>query len=172
MITGRGCYAKNGEKITVPIRPWLMKKVKAEMDKSDSKWVFVKDDGKTRLKGIRTAFKAAARRAGIPGLRPHDLRHIFAKRLVEESGCNQYTLMQLGGWKSPSMVKRYVGNLSVEHKRNMIDRVADPDFVTQEQTTREQLENEEIVNRVPMKRGRGHRNRVPRKVPPSTGDKS
>jgi len=123
-IVGQGCYAKNGERIPVMVTVDLMEKIKAEMDRSESEWVFTKDDGVTQLGSIRTAFKAAARRAEIPELRPHDLRHLFAKRYAEDPEVSVSDLMDLGGWKSPAMVKRYVGNMSDDRRRRIIDRAA------------------------------------------------
>lgn len=62
-----------------------MAKVRADMDKSKSVRIFGHDDGRKRRKGIRTAFKATARRANIPGLRPYDLRQIFVRWLRAEA---------------------------------------------------------------------------------------
>ena len=52
------------------------------------------------------AFKKAADRAGVPGLRWHDLRHTGASWAVQK-GVTLQELMVLGGWRSYSMVLRY-----------------------------------------------------------------
>ena len=52
------------------------------------------------------AFRAAARRAGIEGLRWHDLRHTGASWAVQRGGALT-ELMTLGDWKSYRMVLRY-----------------------------------------------------------------
>lgn len=52
------------------------------------------------------AFKKAAKRAGLEGLRWHDLRHTGASWAVQ-SGVTLQELMVLGDWKSYSMVLRY-----------------------------------------------------------------
>jgi integrase len=52
------------------------------------------------------AFKKAADRAGVSGLRWHDLRHTGASWAVQR-GVTLQELMVLGGWKSYSMVLRY-----------------------------------------------------------------
>ena len=72
--------------------------------------------------------------------------------MVEGGGCDPIRLMELGGWKSCRMVKRYVGNLSDDSKRELINRVAPPDLVTKQQTTREEekrfvCEQKEIVKK-------------------------
>jgi integrase len=54
----------------------------------------------------RGAFQKAARRAGIPGLRWHDLRHTGASWAVQ-GGVTLPELMVLGDWKSYRMVLRY-----------------------------------------------------------------
>jgi integrase len=46
---------------------------------------------------------------------PHMWRHHFASWFIMDGGKEQ-ALMELGGWKSPSMVQRYV-KLNVEHLR-------------------------------------------------------
>ncbi len=55
---------------------------------------------------IKTAFKAAVRRSGIPHCRPHDLRHTWA---TWHYGANRdlKALMELGGWDDEASVHRY-----------------------------------------------------------------
>ena len=52
------------------------------------------------------AFRKAAKRAGLEGLRWHDLRHTGASWAVQR-GVTLPELMVLGGWKSYRMVLRY-----------------------------------------------------------------
>jgi integrase len=52
------------------------------------------------------AFRKARSRAGLDGLRWHDLRHTFAS-WVAQSGASDRVLQALGGWTSPKMVARY-----------------------------------------------------------------
>jgi integrase len=65
------------------------------------------DDCNTR------AFQKAVARSGIGPLRWHDLRHTFAAWAIQD-GVTLYELMQLGGWKSYSMVMRYA-HLAPDH---------------------------------------------------------
>jgi integrase len=60
----------------------------------------------------------ALRRAGIDGLRFHDLRHTFASR-VAMSGVDLYTLQALMRHRSPQMTQRYA-HLSAAHQREAI----------------------------------------------------
>jgi integrase len=63
-------------------------------------------DGKP-VENVNTrAFKKAAERASVPGLRWHDLRHTGASWAVQGSVTLQ-ELMALGDWKSYNMVLRY-----------------------------------------------------------------
>ena len=55
---------------------------------------------------LRRVFKRAVNQAGLSPFRFHDLRHTFASRLAM-LGCNDRTIMELGGWASPRMLKRY-----------------------------------------------------------------
>lgn len=61
------------------------------------------------------AFKAAARAAGVPWLRWHDLRHTWASWHIQH-GTNLLHLQELGGWKSHEMVRRYA-HLNPAHLR-------------------------------------------------------
>jgi integrase len=65
------------------------------------------DDCNTR------AFQDAVKAAGLQPLRWHDLRHTFASWAVQ-NGVQLPDLMQLGGWKSYSMVQKYA-HLAPEH---------------------------------------------------------
>lgn len=69
------------------------------------------------------AFKEAARRAGLPGLRWHDLRHAWASWLAQD-GTPLLALQELGGWQSPAMVRRYA-HFEAEHLRAYVERLAE-----------------------------------------------
>jgi integrase len=77
-------------------------------------------DGKpiTGKLGAR-AFRKARRRAGLDGLRWHDLRHTFAS-WVAASGASDRVLQTLGGWTSPKMVARYA-HLKPSDLRQYVD---------------------------------------------------
>jgi integrase len=74
------------------------------------------------LQTVRTAFVAACRRAGIKGLRFHDLRHTFAARL-NAAGVDPITIMELLGQSTLKMTERYT-HTSEEQKRQAVDRLA------------------------------------------------
>ncbi|HXJ59191.1 MAG TPA: tyrosine-type recombinase/integrase [Verrucomicrobiae bacterium] len=68
------------------------------------------------------AFKKAVERSGVGPLRWHDLRHTFASWAVQ-SGVTLQELMQLGGWKSYSMVLKYA-HLAPDHLAKAAELVA------------------------------------------------
>lgn len=74
------------------------------------------DDCNTR------AFQKAVKAAGLSPLRWHDLRHTFAAWGVQ-AGVTMPELMELGGWKSHSMVARYM-HLSPDHLAKAAERIA------------------------------------------------
>jgi integrase len=73
--------------------------------KATCDYVFTGPKGE-RLATIRTAFKNACRRAGISGLRLHDLRHTFASRLVK-AHVDIITVQSLLGHVSVTTTQRY-----------------------------------------------------------------
>lgn len=55
---------------------------------------------------IKAIINKARQKAGLEGVRFHDLRHTFASRLVQ-GGVPLYDVMHMTGHKSLSMVQRY-----------------------------------------------------------------
>lgn len=62
-------------------------------------------DGKP-VKSIKTAFKAACRRAGIQGFRFHDFRHTAVTNM-RRAGLDHLTIMKITGHKTLDVFKRY-----------------------------------------------------------------
>lgn len=70
---------------------------------------------------IKTAFATARRRAGIDGVRVHDLRHTYASWLVM-AGVPLRTVAELLGHKSLTMVARYA-HLCPDHMANAVAKI-------------------------------------------------
>jgi integrase len=87
----------------IPISDQL-KEVIFNIDKN-SGYLFSYKDG-AKIKSIRTSFKTACRNAGIKDLHIHDLRHVFASKMVM-NGTSLYITGELLGHKSMQMTKRY-----------------------------------------------------------------
>lgn len=97
---------KNGETRVVPMTPDVSDAF-AELHKErrlDTPRVFLYKG--RPWKNPRTAFSSACRRAGITGLRLHDLRHCAATNL-RRAGVDTITAMKIIGHKSEQMHRRY-----------------------------------------------------------------
>jgi len=57
----------------------------------------------------------------LKGFRFHDLRHTWCSRLCE-LGVDEATIMELGRWKTRSMINRYA-HPSTDHKRQVLERL-------------------------------------------------
>ena len=79
----------------------------------------------TRGKGgnpLKRAHATACKAAGVSDFRLHDWRHDWATRMVR-AGVDLVTLMQLGGWASLAMVKKYAAT-DARHMAESIRRIA------------------------------------------------
>ena len=99
-------HTKNGEGRVIPMTPdaYAAFCELAKVRRLDTQHVFLYK-GKP-LKNLRTAFAAACRRAGVTGLRFHDLRHTAATNL-RRAGVDTITAMKIVGHKSEQMHRRY-----------------------------------------------------------------
>jgi integrase len=97
--------------------------------------VFRRPDGKPyarKVDGggqIKTAFKAACRRAGIKDFTPHDCRHTWATWFYAINR-DLKKLMELGGWGGERMVLRYC-HVNVSHLAASIDTLPGGDAAHQ-----------------------------------------
>lgn len=69
-------------------------------------YVFTDQRGRAPIGSIKTCWRKARKRAGLPMLKVHDLRHTFAA-WHKLRGTPDHALQQLGGWSDPRMVQRY-----------------------------------------------------------------
>jgi integrase len=67
-------------------------------------WVFHR--GGRPVLAFLTAWKGACKRAGVPGRLVHDMRRSAARNMTR-AGIPQAVAMQIGGWKTASVFKRY-----------------------------------------------------------------
>lgn len=82
-------------------------------------YVFTNPDTGKPYVEVGKAFRAACRRAGIKGLRFHDLRHTFASRLIA-AGADIITVRDLLGHSSVKLTERYTHS-NGEQKRRAVD---------------------------------------------------
>lgn len=123
---------KNGESRGVPLHIKVVNELR--MTNRREGCVFLTHDGReySRPKEdqdadtsagsrIKTAFKAACRRAGIQDFHPHDCRHTWATwHYIANRDLG--ALMRLGGWKTMSMVMRYA-HVNVDELAGTIDKL-------------------------------------------------
>lgn len=108
-------HTKNGKIRKIPINSTLRNLfVNARIL---GKYVF--GNGINPYGSIKKGFHAAIRRAGIPHLRFHDLRHTFATRLVS-NGIDLATVKELLGHSTIMMTMRYT-HPTPEHKINAVE---------------------------------------------------
>jgi len=75
--------------------------------KKSAKGEFVISDGFGKpIHSVKRAFQSARKRAGLPDVRVHDLRHTFASRLIN-SGVPDRIVQKLLGHSTPGMTLRY-----------------------------------------------------------------
>jgi len=117
---------KSGKIRIVNINPTLSKVLQVlRAENGKSPYLFPNPKTGIALKSVRTAFKAACRRAEIDGLRFHDLRHTFASRLVR-AGVDLITVKELLGHSSVTITERYTHTLQ-EQKQRAVDLLAGQD---------------------------------------------
>ena len=63
--------------------------------------------GAMTISGVAQMLERRCAQAGIPRIRPHQLRHTAADMWLAESGGDETSAMRLFGWKSRAMLQRY-----------------------------------------------------------------
>jgi len=115
---------KSGKPRTIPLNAALHGELQ-RLRSLDGRSPFVFPNPKTGkpLTTVKTAFRAACRRAGISGLRFHDLRHTFGSRLVEK-GADIETVRSLLGHASIVVTQRYVHSTD-ERRRTAVEKLTE-----------------------------------------------
>jgi len=115
-----GDQMKAGRSLAVPLNSEAVAVLRAQWG-ADRQWVFVYRKAPV-FHVVTKAWAAACDRAGLVGLRFHDLRHTWASWHVQ-AGTPLPVLQQLGGWASYSMVLRYA-HMAPGHVAPYADRVS------------------------------------------------
>ena len=111
---------KSGKVRFIPINDVLFYELnRLKGENSQSPFVFINPRTERPYLDMKTGFKGALRRAGIEGLRFHDLRHTFASRLVEK-GIDIETVRDLLGHHSILITQRYIHS-NDERKRAAVE---------------------------------------------------
>jgi integrase len=104
---------KGGRAIGIALSEDAVKVLKAIKQTKGQERVFLYKGRPVSNAYGKAAWRKACKRAGLTGLRFHDLRHTWASWLMQ-AGVPAYAIQALGGWASPKMVERYA-HLSPEH---------------------------------------------------------
>ncbi len=99
---------KSGRVRFIPMNEVLFNELSRQRSESGkSPYVFTNPETGKQYLDMKTGFKGALKRAGIEGLRFHDLRHTFASRLIEK-GADIETVRDLLGHHSITITQRYI----------------------------------------------------------------
>jgi integrase len=97
-----------------------LKELLSGIEKKDGCEYVFNDNGK-KLGDFKRSFHTACRNAGLKDLRIHDLRHVFASKMVM-NGTSLYITGELLGHRTTQMTKRY-SHLVPETLRKAVDDV-------------------------------------------------
>jgi len=112
LITLPAELSKNKKPVKFPFGPLpelkrLLERQLASGEPVTASHVFHRPDGRgIDYKVMRTAWRAACRKAKCPGTWLHDLCRVGARNL-RRAGVSESEVMKLGRWKTPSMFHRY-----------------------------------------------------------------
>lgn len=116
---------KSGKPRTVPLSPEAAKLLpQRPRDATDENLVFRGRDGGGVGNNFNRAWDRARKKAELPWLRVHDLRHEGASRFLEAGGTLR-ELQVLGGWSSLELVERY-SKVNEQRIREALSRVPLP----------------------------------------------
>lgn len=110
---------KSGRDRIVPLNNAASSVIMAQRSKSYGPYVFPSTKGREFMKSVAHSFTRACRKAGIKGLRFHDLRHTFASRLIQK-GADIITVQNLLGHYSVTVTQRYT-HTGADEKRRAVE---------------------------------------------------
>ena len=91
--------------------------------RKEEEYVFWNRKTKRPIRDLKKSFKTASNKAGINGLRFHDLRHNFASDLVER-GVDIVTVSKLLGHTDINITAKMYSHPSPEHMRRAVSKLS------------------------------------------------
>ena len=84
--------------------------------------VWIGPKGPLTDSGIYQLVQRRAAQAGLQGVHPHRFRHHFSHTWLDRGGA-EGDLMELNGWNSPQMLRRYGRSAAAARARRGYDRI-------------------------------------------------
>ncbi len=129
--TEYGNRLKNGASREIDIHPKVKELLRAWREEwkllfdtvPPHDWVFVYPlDPSRRAKGFRTAFNNARQKAGLPNLRPYDLRHLFCSFALM-NGADKDVIRVWMGHQSSQMIDQVYSHFLADYRRKEMAKV-------------------------------------------------
>ena len=118
LVIGKGDRARwvpYGDKAATSLDRYLRVRRRAGAD-PESGPLWLGQRGGITSSGITQMLRRLGRRAGVEGVRPHRFRHTSAHR-AQVAGITESDLMEVFGWRSTQMVRRYGSSDRAERAR-------------------------------------------------------
>ncbi len=108
------CRSKNGDTKFAPLEGHLRTVIERRLKLRCCEWVFHREG--RRIKSFRDGWAAACRRAGLAGVRFHDMRRSFCRNGIR-CGIDRDTVKKLSGHRSDAVFARY----NIQDERDLIE---------------------------------------------------
>jgi integrase/recombinase XerC len=123
LVIGKGDKARwvpYGDKAATALDRYLRLRRRRADPESGPLWIGQR--GAVTASGITQMLRRLGRRAGVEAVRPHRFRHTSAHR-AQVAGITESDLMEVFGWRSPEMVRRYGSSARAERARAAFRRL-------------------------------------------------
>lgn len=107
---------KKGEPDQIPVPPAAQRILDKLCDEARCDWLFPNRQLNGPVADIDAAFQRAKRNAGITDFRFHDIRHTAISYMIM-AGVDYFTIAQLAGHTTPTMIEQRYGHLSPKHRQ-------------------------------------------------------